>query len=158
MDNRRIKSGLSGLSAGRLILLTGVLLFACMLTSLVILSKALQNPAQFDEFYTGLLIFNTLGLLALVILIGLNIRSLINQARERIAGARLTVRMVTMFAILSVTPVLILYYFSLDFLYRGIDSWFDLRVEQALDDSLELSPARPGGTYEGTPQAVRGNG
>lgn len=122
-----------------MILLTGVLLFACMLTSLVILSKALQNPAQFDEFYTGLLIFNTLGLLALVILIGLNIRSLIRQARERIAGARLTVRMVTMFAILSVTPVLILYYFSLDFLYRGIDSWFDLRVEQALDDSLELS-------------------
>ena len=122
-----------------MILLTGVLLIACMLTSLVILSKALQNPAQFDEFYTGLLIFNTLGLLALVILIGLNIRSLINQARERIAGARLTVRMVTMFAILSVTPVLILYYFSLDFLYRGIDSWFDLRVEQALDDSLELS-------------------
>lgn len=129
----------SPLGGGRLILLTGVLLFACMLTSLVILSKALQNPAQFDEFYTGLLIFNTLGLLALVILIGLNIRSLINQARERIAGARLTVRMVTMFAILSVTPVLILYYFSLDFLYRGIDSWFDLRVEQALDDSLELS-------------------
>ena len=127
------------LGGGRWILLTGVLLFACMLASLVLLSKALQNPAQFDEFYTGLLIFNTLGLLALVILIGLNIRSLINQARERIAGARLTVRMVTMFAILSVTPVLILYYFSLDFLYRGIDSWFDLRVEQALDDSLELS-------------------
>ena len=36
-------------------------------------------------------------------------------------------------------PVLVLYYFSLDFLLRGIDNWFDLRVEQALDDSLELS-------------------
>ena len=127
------------LGSGRWILLTGVLLFACMLASLVILSKALQNPAQFDDFYSGLLVFNTLGLLSLVILIGLNIRGLIRQARKRIAGARLTVRMVTMFAILSVTPVLILYYFSLDFLYRGIDSWFDLRVEQALDDSLELS-------------------
>ena len=34
---------------------------------------------------------------------------------------------------------LIVYYFSLDFLHRGIDSWFDLRIEQALDDSLELS-------------------
>ena len=129
----------SGLSGGRWILLSGVLLFACMLTSLLILSQALQNPTQFDEFYSGLLIFNTLGLLALVILIGLNFRGLIRQARKRIAGARLTVRMVTMFAILSVTPILILYYFSLDFLYRGIDSWFDLRVEQALEDSLELS-------------------
>jgi nitrogen fixation/metabolism regulation signal transduction histidine kinase len=35
--------------------------------------------------------------------------------------------------------VLIVYLFSLDFLHRGIDSWFDLRVEQALDDSLALS-------------------
>ena len=127
------------LRGGRLILLLGVLLFAGMLTSLLIMSKALQNPAQFDELYTGLLLFITLGLLALVILIGLNIRGLVRQARKRIAGSRLTLRMITMFVILSVTPVLILYYFSLDFLYRGIDSWFDLRVEQALDDSLELS-------------------
>ncbi len=127
------------LRGGRLILLTGVLLFACMLASLLILSEALQNPVQFDELYSGLLVFNILGLLTLVILIGLNIRGLIKQAKERVAGARLTVRMVTMFVILSVTPVLILYYFSLDFLYRGIDSWFDLRVERALEDSLELS-------------------
>ena len=129
----------SGLSGGRLILLTGVLLFGCMLASLLILSKALQNSVQTDQFYFSLLIFNALGLLTLIILIGLNIRGLIKQARERVAGARLTVRMVTMFVILSVTPVLVLYYFSLDFLYRGIDSWFDLRVEHALEDSLELS-------------------
>ena len=129
----------SGLRGGRLILLMGVLLFGCMLASLLIMSKALQNSVQTDQFYSGLLIFNTFGLLTLIILIGLNIRGLIKQARDRIAGARLTVRMVTMFVILSVTPVLILYYFSLDFLYRGIDSWFDLRVEQALEDSLELS-------------------
>ena len=129
----------SGLSGERLILLMGVLLFGCMLASLLIMSKALQNSVQTDQFYSGLLIFNTLGLLTLIILIGLNIRGLIKQARERVAGARLTVRMVTMFVILSVTPVLVLYYFSLDFLYRGIDSWFDLRVEQALEDSLELS-------------------
>ena len=117
----------------------GALLFACMLASLLILSRALQNPAQFDELYVRLLIFNALGLLTLIVLIGANIRNLIRQARQRSAGARLTVRMVTTFVILSVTPVLILYYFSLDFLYRGIDSWFDLRIENALEDSLELS-------------------
>ena len=125
--------------SGRLILFLGIVPFVCMLASLLSLSRALQNPTRFDQFYYGLLIFNTLGLLTLVVLIGLNIRGLIRQARKRLAGARLTVRMVTMFVTLSVTPVLILYYFSLDFLYRGIDSWFDLRVEQALDDSLELS-------------------
>jgi nitrogen fixation/metabolism regulation signal transduction histidine kinase len=31
------------------------------------------------------------------------------------------------------------YYFSLQFLQRGIDSWFDVQIEQALDDALELS-------------------
>ena len=141
LDNQvmRLRDGCLRLRGGRLILLTGVLLFGCMLSSLLIMSKALQNSVQTDQFYTGLLVFNTLGLLTLVILIGVNIRGLIKQARERVAGARLTVRMVTMFVILSVTPVLVLYYFSLDFLYRGIDSWFDLRVEQALEDSLELS-------------------
>ena len=61
----------SGLSGGRLILLTGVLLFGCMLASLLILSKALQNSVQTDQFYFSLLIFNALGLLTLVILIGL---------------------------------------------------------------------------------------
>ena len=51
----------------------------------------------------------------------------------------MAIRIVILFSLLSVTPVLVVYYFSLDFLHRGIDSWFDLRVEQALDDSLELS-------------------
>ncbi len=124
---------------GQTILLIGVLLFSCMLVSLLGMSKALQNSGQFAQLYSELLVFNALGLLTLIVLIGLNIRSLIKQARNRVAGARLTVRMVTMFVILSVTPVLILYSFSLDFLYRGIDSWFDLRVEHALEDSLELS-------------------
>ena len=127
------------LIGGRLILLMGALLFSCMLAAFLIMSRALQNSAQLEQFYSGLLIFNSAGLLALLVLIGLNIRGLLRQLRQRIAGARLTIRMVTMFVALSVTPVIIVYYFSLDFLYRGIDSWFDLRVEQALEDSLELS-------------------
>lgn len=125
--------------ARRAMLAIGVLLFCFMLASLLILSKALQNSAQFDQLYSGLLIFNALGLLILVALIAVNLHSLLRQTRQKAAGARLTVRLVAMFVILAVTPVLILYYFSLDFLHRGIDSWFDLRVEQALDDSLNLS-------------------
>jgi nitrogen fixation/metabolism regulation signal transduction histidine kinase len=44
-----------------------------------------------------------------------------------------------MFIVIAVVPVSIVYYFSLGFLHRGIDTWFDVRIEQALDDSLELS-------------------
>ena len=119
--------------------LTGMVLFVFMLVSLLMMSDALQNSSRFGELYSGLLIFNTIGLLILAFLIALNLRRLILQLRQKVAGAKLTIRMVLIFTALSVTPVLILYYFSLDFLHRGIDSWFDLRVEKALDNSLELS-------------------
>ncbi len=125
--------------SGKHILFIGILLFCFMLFSLLLMSDSLQNSERFGDYYSGLLLFNAVGLFSLVILIALNIRSLLRQLKQRIAGARMTVRMVSMFVLLSVTPVLILYYFSLDFLHRGIDSWFDLRVEQALQDSLELS-------------------
>jgi len=123
----------------KLILIIGACLFIFMLTSLLMMSQTLQNPELFDRYYSALLIFNALGLLILVGLIFLNLKRLIRQLKNHVVGSRITVRMVMIFSLLSVTPVLIVYSFSLDFLHRGIDSWFDLRVEQALDDSLELS-------------------
>jgi two-component system, NtrC family, nitrogen regulation sensor histidine kinase NtrY len=122
-----------------LILLIGSSLFIFMLASLVMMSQALQNSELFDRYYSVLLILNASGLIILIILILLNLKRLIRQFKNKIVGSRMTLRMVMLFSLLSVTPVLIVYYFSLDFLHRGIDSWFDLRVEQALDDSLELS-------------------
>lgn len=124
---------------GKKIFLTGIFLFVFLLSSLLMMSNALQDSSQFDKFYLLLLVINTLGLIILIILISINLRRLFVQLKRRIPGARMTVRMVSMFTILSVLPVLVVYYFSLDFLLRGIDNWFDLRVEQALDDSLELS-------------------
>lgn len=122
-----------------LILTVGSCLFFFMLASLLMMSKTLQNPELFDRYYAALLIFNALGLISLIGLILINLKRLIRQLKNHVIGSRMTVRMVMIFSLLSVTPVLIVYSFSLDFLHRGIDSWFDLRVEQALDDSLELS-------------------
>jgi len=124
---------------GKLITLIGLCLFVFMLLSLLMMSKTLQNSELFDRFYLALLLFNTLGLISLSMLIILNLKRLIRQLKNQVIGSRMTVRIVILFSLLSVTPVLVVYYFSLDFLHRGIDSWFDLRVEQALDDSLELS-------------------
>jgi nitrogen fixation/metabolism regulation signal transduction histidine kinase len=81
------------------------------------------------------------GLLILGILVVVNIFQLIRQLRNKVAGARMTSRLVIMFVVLSVVPVSVVYYFSLQFLQRGIDSWFDVRIEQGLNDALELSRA-----------------
>lgn len=114
-------------------------LVALLLVSLKLMSDATENSTRFGELYSLLLLINALGLVTLGGLVGWNLIHLIGQVRARRAGAGLTVRMVAMFVILSVTPVLVVYYFSLQFLHRGIDSWFDVRVERALDDALELS-------------------
>ncbi|MCG8380090.1 MAG: ATP-binding protein [Proteobacteria bacterium] len=123
----------------RLIFIVGTCLFVFMLTSLILMSQSLQNSELFDQYYIVLLTFNTIGLIVLIVLILINIKRLIRQLKNQVVGSKMTIRMVIIFSFLSVTPVLVVYYFSLDFLNRGIDSWFDLRVEQALDDSLELS-------------------
>ena len=116
-----------------------IALFFLLLVSLYLMSSATRNSAQFGQIYSFLLVLNILELVVLVGLITVNLQRLRRQYREGVVGSRLTVRLVTIFVILSVVPVSLVYYFSVDFLQRGIDSWFDVRTEKALTDSLELS-------------------
>ena len=110
-----------------------------LLGSTYLMSIATQDSARFGQLYSALLAFNAIALLGLGTLIARNLYRLLRQVRERRPGAKLTVRMVVVFVVLSVTPVTVVYYFSLQFLHRGIDSWFDVRIQGALDDALDLS-------------------
>ena len=116
-----------------------VILGLILLGSTYLMSNATQDSARFGELYSGLLAINAVALIGLGTLIAWNLYHLLHQAREQRPGAKLTVRMVVVFVVLSVTPVTIVYYFSLQFLHRGIDSWFDVRIEEALNDALDLS-------------------
>lgn len=115
-----------------------MILVLLLLVALVLLSNATQDSARFSEIYSILLIVSAIGLTFLAGLIVWNVWRLLAQVRRRDAGARLTLRMVAIFVLLSLTPVLVVYYFSLQVLHRGIDSWFDVQVETALTDALEL--------------------
>lgn len=125
--------------AGSLRLLPIIGLFAVLMAALVLMSSATENSASFSRLYSSLLLICTVGLLILAALIGTNLYHLLHQYLAHEPGSRLTLRMMAMFVVISLTPVTVLYYFSLQFLQRSIDSWFDVRVEQALEDSLELS-------------------
>jgi nitrogen fixation/metabolism regulation signal transduction histidine kinase len=118
-----------------------LVLFILLLVSLSFMSDATHNSERFGRLYSWLLLVNALGLVVLAALIGGNLYWLVRQYRTRAAGARLTGRLVVMFVVLAVLPVSVVYYFSLQFLHRGIDSWFDVRIERALGDSLDLSRA-----------------
>jgi PAS domain S-box-containing protein len=132
----------AALKSSRLTSLVGVLLlFTLMLVSLLFMSEATQNSDRFGQLYSVLLLFNAAGLLLLTGLMGYQVYRLVTQYRARVAGSRLTLRLVALFVVLAVVPVSVVYYFSIQFLQSGIDSWFDVRIEQALEDALELSRA-----------------
>ncbi len=113
-------------------------MFAVLLVSLSMMSDATHNSARFGELYSWLLLINAIGLVVLGTLVMANIIWLVRQQRKKAAGIQLTTRMLVMFVVLAVVPVSVVYYFSLQFLHRGIDSWFDVRIEQALGDALDL--------------------
>ena len=115
------------------------LLSLSLLGSLVLMSAAIQNSGRFGSLFSILLVTNLLGLVAFGVLIGINTRDLVSQLRKRVPGARLTLRMVVIFVALSVLPACTLFGFSMNFLMRGVDSWFDVRIDKALGDALELS-------------------
>ncbi len=116
-----------------------VLLSLSLLASLILMSAAIQNSERFGTLFSMLLITNFLGLVGFAVLLVINLKQLAAQLRSRQAGARLTLRMLGIFLALSLLPLLVLYGFSLDFLRRGVDSWFDVRIDRALDDALDLS-------------------
>lgn len=116
-----------------------LLLFGILLVSLTLMSDATHHSERFGQLYSWLLLVNALGLIVLVALIGTNLYWMVSQYRARAPGALLTARLLVTFIVLAVVPIAIVYYFSLQFLQRGIDSWFNVEIEQALEDSLDLS-------------------
>ncbi len=115
------------------------LLFLTLTLSLYVLATTAERLDRFGRYYYWLLLFNGIALSCLAVVIGVNGWRLIDEFRRRVAGARLTLRLVIISIFLALVPVTLVYAFSVKFLLSNIDSWYDLEIEQALDDAMELS-------------------
>ncbi len=122
-------------------LLAVLALIGLILGSLHMMSNAVQNSAALGSWFMPLLLITVGGLLALAVLIGFNLFQLLREYRRRVAGSRLAARLVGLFLLLSLVPVSVVYYHSLRFLMHGIDSWFDVQIDAAMEDALNLSRA-----------------
>ena len=109
-----------------------------LIAAFIMMNAAAQNSALFGRLYSVLLLVNILGVVLLIALILLNLFHFVEQYRTRVIGTRLTLRLLIMFVVLAVVPVSVVFYFSIQALNRGIDNWFDVRIERALDDALLL--------------------
>ena len=110
--------------------------FALLL--LVLLAIASSNTEFFDNYFIWLYAANvaigiclTLVILVLALVIG------VRWYQGRF-GTRLIAKLAMIFALVGIVPGLILYGVSLQFVSRSIESWFDVKVESALNSGLEL--------------------
>ena len=114
---------------------------ALWLAALFMLASAAQNTEKFDKWLPWILLVNISGLLTLFVLLIGKLTRLVRDYRKHVPGSRLKGRTVAIFSALAVAPILVVYYFALQFLNRGIDSWFESGVSQGLIDTRELSHA-----------------
>ncbi len=114
-------------------------LFLLIIVSLYFMGYAAQRPERFGEYYIWLLILNIALLVLLAMSILVKLASVLRGFITGAEGARLTWRLVLMFVFVALVPVLIVWAFSVKFLGSGIDSWFDVHIENSLEDALELS-------------------
>lgn len=114
------------------------LIIVLALTLLVLLAVASANTSFFDKYFAWLFAANVLvGLLFIIVIITLVITITIRW-RQKYFGARLIAKLAMFFALVGVLPGAILYGVSLQFVSRSIESWFDVKVEGALEAGLNL--------------------
>jgi nitrogen fixation/metabolism regulation signal transduction histidine kinase len=120
-----------------------VLLAAASLSAiaLFLLATASANTQLFAQSYDTLLVLNfaLVGVLFAIVLWQLAL--LRRNLRRGVFGSRLAVRLVSLFALVAVLPGALVYAVSVQFLGRSIESWFDVRVDRALEGGLNVGRA-----------------
>lgn len=105
---------------------------------LFLLTQASANTDFFARHYFWLVGLNVALGLAMAAVIGVQLYRLWRDHREQIFGARLKFRLMLMLALMALVPGALIYAVSVQFVTRSIESWFDVRVEQALEAGLSL--------------------
>jgi len=105
---------------------------------LFLLASASANTALFAENYPWLLAINGIAAVAMVVLVGLKLRRLRRDFRNGVFGSRLKSRLLLMLSLMAVLPGALVYGVSMQFAVKSIDSWFDVRVDAALEGGLNL--------------------
>ena len=127
------------LSRGMKFLIALVLALGAVM--LYLLSGASANTPWFSSDLPLLLALGVGVVLILMLVVGYQLLLLRRRLNARVFGSKLTLRLVLLFALVAVLPGALVYAVSVQFLSRSIESWFDVRVEKALEGGLSLGRA-----------------
>ncbi|MDB6002347.1 MAG: sensor histidine kinase [Rhizobacter sp.] len=109
-----------------------------VLVLVFLLSIATSNRAVYERNYVWLFWLNVAVASILLLVIGLAALRLVVRARRGKFGSRLLLKLAMIFALVGVVPGVLIYTVSYQFVSRSIESWFDVKVEGALDAGLNL--------------------
>jgi len=109
------------------------------LSAILFMARTAQHSEPFSRLHPWILMINVAGLVVLLALLATKLAQLVRDWRGHVIGSRLKARMVWTFGVLATLPILLVYFFAVQFLNRGIDSWFNVEIRQSLDDALVLS-------------------
>ncbi len=115
-----------------------IVLLMIVTLATILMSRVSSNADDFARFYVPLFILSSLGIVLLTYIISVNLWRLWRNAQSNQPGAKLTLRFLGFFSLISVLPLILIFYLSIQILQRGVDSWFDVRVETALNDAITL--------------------
>jgi nitrogen fixation/metabolism regulation signal transduction histidine kinase len=115
-----------------------VLLMTLAAVTLFLLATAAANTELFAERYPVLLALNGGIALALAALVGYQLYMLRRKLRMRVFGSKLTLRLVVLFALVGILPGALIYGVSVQFLGKSIESWFETRIDKALEAGLNI--------------------
>lgn len=128
-----------------------ILLFT--LSFLIVKSLSEDDAGRLQFWIT---IIGSIGILVLLFFLISNCYRLFRQYQRNEIGSKLTSKLVMIFLFLTVVPFSLIYFFSIQFLNKGVDNWFDVRVEQTVQDSILLSKTALEGIKEQITEDVEG--
>ncbi|RZI73301.1 MAG: HAMP domain-containing protein [Variovorax sp.] len=106
-----------------------------------LLAQATNNRALYERNYARLFGINVVvAVLLMLVLVWVAFR-LVRRLRQGKFGSRLLIKLAAIFALVGVVPGMLIYVVSYNFMSRSIESWFDVKVEGALDAGLNLGRA-----------------
>jgi nitrogen fixation/metabolism regulation signal transduction histidine kinase len=105
---------------------------------LFLLATAGANTEFFERRYRLLIALNIIIVLFLMVIVGYLLWRLAGRLKARKFGSRLAFRLLLFFSLMAIIPGALVYTVSVQFLGKSIESWFDVKVDRALEGGLNL--------------------
>ena len=107
-------------------------------SSLLALMFSADNPNELNKIQFPLIAVNIISFIVFLFFVSLSAKKLFVDYKQNKLGAKLRLRMALAFGGLAIVPAIVIFFFAISFMNKGISVWSDADVEQGLNNALML--------------------